>query len=119
VIVSLTDVSAFKFEVVEEILQKRPEIAVKLLSKRYSVEAPHLQVGIVKGHSVNALGVYVSRNKTIYVRSREVLYNPFVIIHEFYHHLRTNSTVHRGSEKHANLFAKNYLISYFQYRKKN
>jgi hypothetical protein len=112
------DDSKFKSKVVEEILMKKPENAIKLLSDRYSITEPGLNVGIVKGHSVRALAVYVSAKEMIYVRSREFLYDPFVIIHEFYHHLRTHSTQHRGTEKHADLFAKDFLRSYFIEKKK-
>ncbi len=99
----------FKSRVVEEILMKRPENAVRLLGQHYNVEAPGLQVGVVKGHSTKVLGIYVSRKKTIFVRSREVLYDPFVILHEFYHHLRTRAKEHRGTERHADRFAKDFI----------
>lgn len=99
----------FKFRVVEEILMKKPENAIKMLGQHYNVETPGLQVGVVKGSSSKVLGVYVSRKKTIYVRSSEVLYDPFVILHEFYHHLRTRAKEHRGTEKHADKFAKDFI----------
>lgn len=102
----------FKFKVVEEILMKRPEKAIKMLSQRYRVEEPSLKVGVVKGRSTNVLGVYVSGKNMIYVRSMEVLYNPFVIIHEFYHHLRTHGVRHRGTEKQADRFAKDFIDTY-------
>jgi hypothetical protein len=38
------------------------------------------------------------------------LRNPFVILHEFYHHLRTDLDLkHRGTEKHADAFAREFI----------
>ncbi len=99
----------FKSSIVNEILQKRPEEALKMLSKKYDVKTPELFVGIVKGHSTNALGVYVAKKKAIYVRNSDMLFNPFVILHEFYHHIRTRPSKHRGTEKHADRFAQDFL----------
>ena len=75
------------------------------------MEVPRLTVGPVKGRS-RAAAVYVPRRKTIYASNRESLFEPAVILHEFYHHLRTRSGKHRGTEKHADLFAKDYLDAY-------
>jgi len=33
-------------------------------------------------------------------------------MHEFYHHLRTTAGVHKGSEKHANTYARRFIESY-------
>tara|TARA_B100002003_G_C14121323_1_gene539344 strand:- start:677 stop:1021 length:345 start_codon:yes stop_codon:yes gene_type:complete len=99
----------FKHKVVEEILNKRPEQAVKMLSEKYNVKPPNLYVGVVKGKSTSALGVYIPKKKTIYVRNSDILFNPFVIIHEFYHHLRTRPTKHRGTEKYADRFAQDFI----------
>ena len=33
-------------------------------------------------------------------------------MHEFYHHLRTTAGVHKGSEKHANMYARGFIDSY-------
>lgn len=99
----------FKSNIVNEILQKRPEIALKMLSKKYDVKTPELFVGIVKGYSNNVLGVYVSKKKAIFVRDSDILYNPFVILHEFYHHIRTKHSKHKGTEKYADRFARDFL----------
>jgi hypothetical protein len=58
------------------------------------------------------VGCYVSATKTIHVASMERLHDPFVILHEFYHHLRTQGGKHRGTEKHANKFAQEYIAAY-------
>src|SRR5215204_1964634 len=41
-----------------------------------------------------------------------VFYNPFVVLHEFYHHIRTKGGIHRGSEKNANMYAKSFIDAY-------
>jgi hypothetical protein len=41
-----------------------------------------------------------------------IFYNPFVVLHEFYHHLRARSGPHRGTERHANAFARRFIDSY-------
>ena len=112
----MTEDIVFKYEVVEEILNKRPEEALKMLSQKYSVKAPELYVGMVKGHSSDALGIYISKKKAIHVKDSDVLFNPFVIIHEFYHHLRTHPSMHRGTERHADLFAKDFIKAYSEYK---
>ena len=33
-------------------------------------------------------------------------------MHEFYHHLCTTAGVHKGSEKHANMYARGFIDSY-------
>jgi len=79
------------------------------LSEKYNVKSPDLYVGVVKGRSTSALGVYLPQKRAIYVKNSNVLFNPFVIIHEFYHHLRTHPTKHRGTEKHADRFAQEFI----------
>ena len=102
----------FKAKVVELILMKEPESAIKMLSQHYRVEEPTLKVGRVKGYTSRVLGVYTSRKKTILVINSEILYNPFVLIHEFYHHLRTHGQLHKGTEKYADKFAKDFIEAY-------
>jgi len=108
----------FKSNIVEEILQKRPEEALKILSKKYDVKPPDLCVGVVKGHSSNVLGVYVKKKRAIYVKDSDILYNPFVLLHEFYHHLRTRPTKHRGTEKYADQFAREFIQAHTIFNKK-
>ena len=105
----MTEDLDFKYRVVEEILSKRPEQAIRMLSEKYNVKPPNLYVGVVKGRSTTALGVYIPKKRAIYVRNSDILFNPFVIIHEFYHHLRTRPTQHRGTEKHADRFAEGFI----------
>jgi len=107
----LSDDPRFKAKVVQLILDKKVEEALETLSQHYKVVAPRLKVGMPK-RSGGKAGCYVSATKTIHVASEERLYDPFVILHEFYHHLRTRGGKHRGTEKHANKFAQEYITAY-------
>jgi hypothetical protein len=103
-----TDLS-FQQNVVQLIaIARRPEEALDLLCEHYRVERPLLRMGLPSGEK-NALGCYVHRDKTIYISSQEYLYDPYVIIHEFYHHLRHVGGKHRGTERHARDFALAFL----------
>jgi hypothetical protein len=104
----------FKPMVVWLILNGKPEEALELLSKTYQVNVPDLIVGLPKGHKIKAHGCYTSKNQTISVLNSDVLVNPFVIIHEFYHHLRSKSVdrVHKGTEKNADKFAIDFIEAY-------
>jgi hypothetical protein len=95
------------------ILNSKPEEALESLSNYYHVDVPEVTVGLPKKHS-NVAGCYVLHKKTIYVKNRETLYNPFVILHEFYHHLRSVSGSHRGTDKHADSFAIDSIKGYNQ-----
>ncbi len=88
--------------------ERNPEGAIKSLSKHYRVEEPFLKMGLPRG-TKKALGCYVHRDKTIYISKEECLYDPYVVIHEFYHHLRNVSGKHRGTERHAKEFALEFL----------
>lgn len=99
----------FQTDVVQLIsTQRRPEDALDLLCEHYKVERPKLRIGLPRGEK-KALGCYVHREKTIYISSQEYLYDPYVLIHEFYHHLRNVGGKHRGTERHAKEFALAFL----------
>lgn len=104
----------FKPLVVWLILNGKPEIALELLAKNYKVNVPDLKVGLPKGHKNKVYGCYTSKNQTISVLNSDVLVNPFVIIHEFYHHLRSKSVdrVHKGTEKNADKFSIDFIETY-------
>ena len=104
----------FKITIVQLILDKQTERALKLLAEEYHVEVPKLDVGLPKGHTRNAYGTYNAKNKTICVMNSDIFSNPFVILHEFYHHLRSRSVdkQHRGTEKNADKFAIDFLRAY-------
>jgi Zn-dependent peptidase ImmA (M78 family) len=105
---------SFQQNVVQLIaIAKRPEEALDLLCEHYRVERPFLRMGLPSGEK-NALGCYVHRDKTIYISNQEYLYDPYVIIHEFYHHLRHVGGKHRGTERHARDFALAFLRTALQ-----
>ena len=104
----------FKPLIVRLILNRKPEEALKLLAAHYRVTEPKLKIGLPKGHKSHVYGCYTPRNVTISVLNSDTLGNPFIILHEFYHHLRTHSVEkkHKGTEKNANKFATDYLQEY-------
>ncbi|MBI2125803.1 MAG: hypothetical protein HYU02_00590 [Thaumarchaeota archaeon] len=104
---------ALKAKAVWLILDQRPEEALRILCEHYKIEVPDLKVGLPKKHSKVA-GCYVVHQRIIYVADRETLYNPFVILHEFYHHLRSTSGRHKGNEKYADNFAIDFIDAYKQ-----
>jgi len=101
----------FRAKVVYLILSKDTEEALELLSRCYKVVEPKLKVGMPKRYSKNP-ACYVGKNRTIHVSRREILWNPHIILHEFYHHLRRETDAQGGIEKYADKFAKNYLEAY-------
>jgi hypothetical protein len=101
-----------KAKIVELILSKKTEQALQILSEYYKVDPPQIVVGTIKGKRKTVYAVYVQREKKIYCINSDIFYNPFVVLHEFYHHIRTSGGIHRGSEKHANTYAKSFLDSY-------
>ncbi len=109
----LADEDLFKARVVQLILKKEVNEALEALSEHYRVSVPGLRVGMPK-RSGSKAGCYASGTKMIHVASMERLHDPFVILHEFYHHLRTHVGKHRGTEKHANRFAQEYIAAYNQ-----
>jgi Zn-dependent peptidase ImmA (M78 family) len=82
---------------------------VKLLSEYYGVVEPSLRVGTVKRHR-KVLACYVQKEKRIYISKSPLLTDPFVILHEFYHHLRASQVSrNRQVEKRADLFALRFI----------
>jgi hypothetical protein len=107
----LTAEVLFRAKIVYLIRSKDTDEALELLSRRYKVMKPKLRVGMPKRYSKNP-ACYVGRNRTIHVFHREILWNPQVILHEFYHHLRRETDEQGGIEKYADKFAENYLEAY-------
>src|SRR2546422_11069402 len=89
-------------------IKKLPKTALNLLPRHYRVDMPALRIGLPRGEK-KALGCYVHRERTIYISSEEYLFDPYVLIHEFYHHLRHVGGKHRGTERHARDFALSFL----------
>jgi hypothetical protein len=102
----------FKALVVATILNAEPENAISLLCKQFGVSEPKLGVGVFKGRTKGVRAVYSAERKEILAASRDYLYDPFTILHEFYHHLRSFAGEHRGTEKHADRFAIGFVQAY-------
>ena len=107
----LTADTLFRAKVVSLILSDDTVEALELLSNHYGIIKPKLTVGMPKRYSKNP-ACYMGKKRTIHVSRREILGNPYVILHEFYHHLRNVINAQGGIEKYANSFAKNYLQAY-------
>jgi len=104
----------FKPVVVWLILNGKTEEALTLLAKNYKVNVPRLKVGLPKRHKIKSSGCYTAKNETISLLNSDTLANPFVVVHEFYHHLRSKAVdkMHRGTEKNADKFALEFLHEY-------
>jgi hypothetical protein len=110
---SSTGEDDFRSSIVSLILDGRPEDALQQLAKHFHVSVPRIKVGLPKGHRKNVLGCYTARDHTISVLNGDILKNPVVVLHEFYHHLRTRlGRVHRGTEGNAMEFAKGFIQAY-------
>jgi len=95
--------------IVQKILDDELSSALDRLSFGYGVSPPLFRVGTVKGHR-NAAACYVEKQKTIVFANSEVLRNPAVVLHEFYHHLVSQTTLKgAGTDKNADRFAKQFL----------
>ncbi|MFL6435531.1 MAG: hypothetical protein ACJ71O_17580 [Nitrososphaeraceae archaeon] len=100
-------------KIVYMILSKQTEEALQHLSTFYNMAPPQIVVGTVKGKRKTVHAVYVQKESKIYATNSEIFYNPFVVLHEFYHHIRTKAGVHKGSEKNANMYAKSFIDAYY------
>lgn len=102
----------FRAKVVAMILDSKTEEALEMLCRRYHVTVPRLGIGVLEGRTKGVAAVYSLQRKEILAARREYLYDPFVMIHEFYHHLRSASGKHRGTEKQADRFALEFIGAY-------
>ena len=101
-----------KAKIVHMILNKKTEEALQHLSKLYNRIPPEIVVGTIKGKRKTVYALYVQKESKIYAINSDVFYNPFIVLHEFYHHIRTRGGVHRGSERNANMYAKSFIDAY-------
>jgi hypothetical protein len=104
--------SLTRAKIVQMILDGKTENALEKLSEFYQVETPKITVGTIKRKRRTVYAVYLPTEKKIYALNSDILYNPFVILHEYYHHIRSRLGRHRGSERHANMYAKSFIDSY-------
>jgi len=94
-------------------LNGKTEKAIKLLAEHYGVKVPKIKIGLPKGRRKKTLGCYDAKKGTIFVLNSDTLKEPFIILHEFYHHLRTAvDAKHKGTEKYADDFAKEFIQAY-------
>lgn len=101
-------------KVVKLITDGQAELAVKLLSEHYEIPEPELRVGTVKRHR-GVVACYVQKEKRIYLSKSDYLTNAYVILHEFYHHLRASEPGKRRQvEKRADLFALTFIRDFQQ-----
>jgi hypothetical protein len=114
---AMTSDSAFKILAVHSILSKDTEKAAELVCKRYNVKAPSLRIGgVPKGHK-RALAVYSVASNSIAFRDQDQFFDPFVVLHELYHCIRSKTGAHRGTEKNADRFALSFIEEYNRYAK--
>ena len=99
-------------------MNKETEKAVAMLSRRFGVRTPKLEIGIMKGKK-RALGVYSVAANAISFRDNEQFFNPFVVLHEMYHCIRSTSGSHRGNEKNADRFALEYIAAYNEFARRS
>jgi hypothetical protein len=100
--------------IVHLILNMQTEEAIEMLAKNYGLATPKLKIGLPKGHKKNIYGTYTAKDQTISLLNSDLIGNPFVVLHEFYHHLRTKAVdkQHRGNEKMADKFALDFIKEY-------
>jgi len=101
---------------VKLILEGKAEDAIRLLSQYYKIVAPNIRIGLPRGHR-NVYACYIPGKKTIYIRSSREYRDPYIVLHEYYHHLRSFSGKHRGTEKYANKYALESIKFYIRYMK--
>jgi hypothetical protein len=107
-----SDDERFKVVIVATILDSKTEEAIHMLCDHYRVTEPKISVGVTEGRTKGVRAVYSQHKKEILAAKREYFYDPFVMIHEFYHHLRSVSGKHRGTEKQADKFAIDFIQAY-------
>jgi len=110
----------FESFVVWLILNGKTQDAIELLAKHYQVDMPKLKVGLPKKHKTKASGCYDPEKQTITLLNSDMLVNPFVVLHEFYHHLRCKGVdrINRGTEGNADRFALEFIRAYQETTKK-
>jgi hypothetical protein len=108
--VELNDI--IKVQIVRMILEKQTEKALEKLSEFYHVDPPEIVVGTIKGKRRTVYALYIPKERKIYATNSDIFFNPFVVLHEYYHHIRSKLGVHRGSERNANKFAQEFIDAY-------
>jgi len=113
----LSGIHEFRVRVVGLILGGHVETAIRLLARHYGVREPRLRVGTVKKHR-KVLACYVERERQIYLSNSSFMTDPFVVLHEFYHHIRASGVgKSRQVESRADLFAADFLRDFISWKK--
>ncbi len=103
----------YKALVVHLIISGDTEEALRILADHYHTSIPKIQVGLPRRYRTKLLGCYTTKDQTISVLNSETLKEPSIILHEFYHHLRTSvDRKHRGTERYASNFARDFILAY-------
>lgn len=84
---------------------------MELVGRRFGVKPPKLSIGILKGKK-RALAVYSVSTNEISFADQDQFFDPFVVLHEMYHCIRSTTGEHRGTEKNADRFALDYIEEY-------
>lgn len=90
------------------IVNGETEAAIHFACDKLGIAPPKIRVGLPKKET-RVYACYQPRNKTIYFADGELMRNPLVAMHEFYHYLRIHQGKHRGTEKHADAFGLSFL----------
>ncbi|MCE4605935.1 MAG: hypothetical protein F7B59_01190 [Desulfurococcales archaeon] len=94
------------------VLNGKAEEAIGLLSEFYRVKTPRLTIGARGRYDIS--GCYDRGRKEICLKDSQIYMNPFIVLHEFYHHLRSVSGKHRGNEKYADRYALDSISFYMK-----
>jgi len=101
--------NALRPVIIGKILDGELPSALELLSSEYGVTTPRLRVGTIKGHR-GVAACYLQKQKTIVFANSEMLRNPTVVLHEFYHHLVSSIALKGGgTDKDADRFVRRFI----------
>lgn len=95
--------------IVRMIINGDTDDALKLISNFYHIDPPKSVIGLPRGKCFKAYACYVPSKHTIYFRDSESFRNPYIVLHEFYHAIRFVNGKHKGTEKYADAFAKEFI----------
>ncbi len=83
--------------------------ALKIISNYYHIDPPKTMIGLPRGKCFKSYACYVPSKHTIFFKDSKAFRNPYIVLHEFYHVIRFINGKHKGTEKYANEFAKNFI----------
>ena len=91
------------------VIDGKLEEALELFSRAFGIRCPSYKVGLPSGH-YKAYACYDSKRNMICFKDRVAMRNPFIVLHELYHALRSKSGRHKGTERKADEFAEKFII---------